>query len=68
MNSRLTKIGASILILAFLLPIIFLLISMVDMEFIKGLFIGLDWFCCFGTSGLLLIFGLLTLLIGIRTD
>ena len=68
MNSRLTKTGALLLILALLLPIVFLLVSMVDMEFVKGLIIGLDWFCCFASSGILFVAGLLTLLLGLRTD
>lgn len=68
MNRRFTTWGISLIVLTFLFPLLFFILSLIRFDLIEGLLLGIDWFCCIGWSALLLIIGLFLLIIGIRTD
>ena len=68
MNRKIVTWGASLLVLTFLLPVAFFLLSLIGLDLVEGLLLGLDWFCCIGWSLLFLIVGLFLLIIGLRTD
>jgi hypothetical protein len=68
MNRKIATWGISLIVLTFLFPFVFFLLSLVKFDLVEGILLGLDWFCCMGWSALLLAAGIFILIIGIRTD
>ncbi|OYT43782.1 hypothetical protein B6U90_06635 [Thermoplasmatales archaeon ex4484_6] len=67
MNRKMLNIGLALSVVSLSLPLLFYLFSLVPLEFVKGLIIGIDWFCCLGISVLILISGLSLIILAART-